>query len=207
MFKQIAISLSTAALISLGTATIAQADDEISPEVAAALKALDAQLPGKLINNPYDIEWNTEGSDKRDSVVKSEGAPGGMAYRVAVKKKKRNHWDTATRIPMTESIEKDDVIMMSFWARAAKPPKGRETGDITVTIQRNIDPYDSVIEQRMDIGTEWKLYSLSGKASRDYSDDKTNINFNLAHAKQTIEFGQFYVMNLGKNADASKYIK
>ncbi|MEP3653800.1 MAG: carbohydrate binding domain-containing protein [Litorimonas sp.] len=207
MFKQIAISLSTAALLSLGTATIAQAEDEISPEVAAALKALDAQLPGTLINNPYDIEWNTEGSDKRDSVVKSEGVPGGMAYRVVVKKKKRNHWDTATRIPMTTSVEKDDVIMMSFWARAAKPPKGRETGDITVTIQRNIDPYDSVIEQRMDIGTEWKLYSLSGKASRDYSDDKTNINFNLAHAKQTIEFGQFYVMNLGKNADASKYIK
>jgi hypothetical protein len=207
MFKQIAISLSTAAFISLGTATIAQADDEISPEVAAALKALDAQLPGTLINNPYDIEWNTEGSDKRDSVVKSEGAPGGMAYRVVVKKKKRNHWDTATRIPMTKSVEKDDVIMMTFWARAAKPPKGSETGDITVTIQRNIDPYDSVIEERMDIGKEWKLYSLSGKASRDYSDDKTNININLAHAKQTIEFGQFYVMNLGKNADARKYIK
>lgn len=207
MFKHIAMTLSTAALLSLGTANIAHADDKISPEVAAALKALDAQLPGTLINNPYDIEWNTEGSDKRDSVVKSEDAPGGMAYRVVVKKKKRNHWDTATRIPMTTSVEKDDVIMISFWARAAKPPKGSETGDITVTIQRNIDPYDSVIEERMDIGKEWKLYSLSGKASRDYSDDKTNINFNLAHAKQTIEFGQFYVMNLGKNADASKYIK
>lgn len=207
MFKQISIAISSAALLTLGSVTLAHADEDISPEVAAALAALDAQLPGTLINNPYDIQWRTDGSDKRESVVKSKGAPGGMAYRVVVKKKKKNHWDTATRIPMTKSVEKDDVIMLSFWARAEKPPKGKDAGDITVTIQRNIDPYDSIFEERLDIGTEWKLYSLSGKASRNYSDKKTNINFNLARAKQTIEFGQFYVMNLGKNADASKYMK
>ena len=207
MFKRTAIALSGAALLTISSAVIANAEDEMSPEIASALATLDASLPGTLMNNPYDIEWRTEGPDRRDSVVKSEGAPGGMAYRVTMKKKKKNHWDTAVRIPMTKPIEEDDVILMSFWARAAKPPKGRDAGDITVTIQRNIDPYDSVIEQRLDIGKEWKLHSVTGKASRDYSADKTNINFNLAHAKQTLEFGQFYIMNLGKNADASKYIK
>ncbi len=207
MFKSTAIALSTAALLTFSGALPVHAKDDVSAEITAALKALDAQLPGTLINNPYDIQWRTDGSDKRDSVVKSEGAPGGMAYRVVVKKSKRNHWDTAARIPMTEAIEKDDVIMMSFWARAAKPPKGKDTGLVTVSIQRNIDPYDSVVEKRMDLETEWKLYSISGKANRNYSADKTNINFNLAHAKQTIEFGQFYVMNLGKNGDASKYMK
>lgn len=207
MFKHISIGLTSALVLTLGTVNVANADEDISPEVAAALAALDAQLPGTLINNPYDIQWRTDGSDKKEAVVKSEGAPGGMAYRVTVKKKKKNHWDTATRIPMTKSVEKDDVIMLSFWARAEKPPKGKDSGDITVAIQRNIDPYDSIFEERLDIGTEWKLYTLSGKASRNYSDDKTNINFNLARAKQTIEFGQFYVMNLGKNADASKYMK
>lgn len=207
MFTRTAIAFSTSVLLTLGSTQLASAKDDVSPEVAAALEGLDATLPGKLINNPYDIQWETHGSDKRDSVVKSEGAPGGMAYRVVVKKKKRNHWDTATRIPMTSSVEKGDVVMLSFWARAAKPPKGKEAGDVTVAIQRNIDPYDSIFEERMDVGTDWKLYSLSGKASRNYSADKTNINFNLARAKQTIEFGQFYVMNLGKDGDASKYIK
>jgi len=33
------------------------------------------------------------------------------------------------------------------------------------------------------------------------------MNFNLAKAKQTLEFGQYYVMNLGPNGDASKYMK
>lgn len=203
MLKQTIFALSTAALLTFSTGAFAQTDDEIS----AALATLDAQLPGTLINNPYDIQWRTDGSDKRESVVKSEGAPGGMAYRVTVKKRKQNPWDTATRIPMTTDIEKDDVILMSFWARSAKPPKGKDVGDIGVNIQRNIDPYDSIFDERIELGQEWKLYSVSGKASRNYSTDKTQINFNLARAKQTVEFGQFYVMNLGKNADASKYLK
>jgi hypothetical protein len=201
MFKRSILALSAAALVTLSAVTTAHADDEM----AKALATLDAQLPGTLINNPYDIEWRTEGSDKKDSVVKSEGAPGGMAYRVTVKKRKKNAWDTATRIPMTTDINKGDVILMSFWARTEKPQKGKETGNISVSIQRKIEPYDSVIQEDIDLGTEWKLLSVSGKASRDYSAKKTQINFNLARAKQTIEFGQFYVMNLGPDGDASKY--
>ena len=207
MLKRAMLTLSSAAFITFSATSLSQANETDDAAIAQALATLDAQLPGKLINNPYDIKWSTEGSDKRDSVVKSEGAPGGMAYKVTVKKRKKNHWDTAVRIPMTTSIAKDDVILLSFWARTVKPQKGKDAGDITVTIQRKIEPYDSVFEKRMDIGQEWKLYNATGKANRNYADDKTQLNFNLAHAKQTIEFGQFYVMNLGPNGDASKYMK
>ena len=202
MFKRATLSLTSAALITLMAAPPVQAQDEIQQ----ALLALDAQLPGKLINNPYDIKWSTDGSDKKEAIVKSEGAPGGMAYKVTVKKRKPNPWDTATRIPMTTSITKDDVILLSFWARAAKPQKGKDKGDISVAIQRNIEPYDSIFEERVALEKEWKLYNLTGKANRDYAADKTNLNFNLARAKQTLEFGQFYIMNLGPNGDASKYM-
>jgi len=202
MFKRSLFILSTVACLSIGVATQASAQDEF----AEALAALDAQLPGTLINNPYNIQWKTEGSDRSEKIVESEGAPGGMAYQVRIKKRKPNPWDTAIRIPMTVDIEKDEVIMVSFWARAAKPPKGKETGDIMVALQRNVDPYDSILEERIDLGTEWKLYSAAGTASRKYSADKTQLNFNLARAKQTIEFGQFYLMNLGEGADASKYM-
>lgn len=205
MFKRAFITASCAAFVAMATTPSAMAQDDAA--IQEALVALDAQLPGKLINNPYDIQWRTDGSDKKDAVVKSEGAPGGMAYQVRVKKTKRNPWDTATRIPMTVDIEKGDVILMSFWARTAKTPKGRETGDISVSLQRNIDPYDSIFEERIDLGTEWKLHNVAGTATRDYSADKTQINFNLARAKQTIEFGQFYIMSLGEGADASAYMK
>ena len=206
MLKRILISISSALLV-VGITPVAQANDANEVAMQQALEALDAQLPGKLINNPYKIKWNTHGSDKKEAIVKSEGVPGGMAYKVRVKKKKRDHWETAIRIPMTESVSKGDVILVSYWARATKPQKGKETGDISVAFQRNIEPYDSVFDERVALGKDWKLYNISGKAKRDYTAKKTNLNFNLAYAKQTLEFGQFYVMNLGQNGDASKYIK
>ena len=206
MFKNTLLSLSAAALLGVSSVSIAQTNDTSETAIQQALAALDATLPGKLINNPYNIQWSTDGSDKKESIVKSEGAPGGMAYSVKVKKAKRKPWDTATRFGMTEDITKDDVILISYWARTAQPQKGRDTGDITVALQRNIEPYDAVIQERVDLGTEWKLNHVAGTAKRDYAADKTNLNFNLAHAKQTIEFGQFYIMNLGPGADASKYM-
>ncbi len=207
MIKHALLSLSTATFLGLASFTTASANDASDAAMQQALQALDATLPGKLINNPYDIQWKTEGSDKKESIVKSEGVPGGMAYSVRVKKAKRKPWETATRFSMDQDIAKGDVILISYWARAAKPQKGRETGDIMVALQRNVDPYDSIVEERVDLGTEWKLNHATGKAKRDYSAEKTNLNFNLAYAKQTIEFGQFYIMNLGPNGDASKYME
>jgi len=206
MFKNTLLSLSVAVLLGASSGRIAHANDANDAAMQQALATLDATLPGKLLNNPYDIQWSTEGSDKKESIVKSEGAPGGMAYSVRVKKSKRKPWETATRIPMTQDIAKGDVIVVSYWARAAKPQKGRETGDITVALQRNIDPYDAVIQERVDLGTEWKLNHVTGTANRDYSADKTNLNFNLAHAKQTIEFGTFYILNFGPDGDPTQYI-
>jgi|GEM_PF-1449207 len=207
MLKRAILLFSSVAFITVAVTSTSQANDSNDAAIQQALQALDAQLPGKLINNPYDIQWSTHGSDKKESIVKAEGAPGGMAYKVRVKKKKKNHWDTAIRIPMTETVAKGDVILVSYWARAAKPQKGKETGDITIALQRNIEPYDSVFEKRTALDKEWKLYNVTGKAKREYAADKTNLNFNLAHSKQTLEFGQFYIMNLGPNGDASKYMK
>ena len=207
MFRRTLLSFSCAAVLALTPTSLANAQNANDAAMTAALQALDAQLPGTLINNPYDIQWNTEGSDFRQSIVKSEGAPGGMAYSVTIKKTKANIWDTAIRIPMKTDIAKDDVIMVSFWARASKLRKGKDAGIILAGLQRNTEPYDSIAEETFRPGKEWKLYSMAGKANRDYSADKTNMNFNLAKAKQTLEFGQFYIMNLGPNADASKYMK
>ena len=207
MLKHTLTSFACASILAVSAGTFAGAQDANDAAMASALATLDASLPGKLINNPYDIKWNTEGADFRQKVVKSKGVPGDMAYSVTVKKTKPNHWDTAVRIPVTQSIAKDDVVLVSFWARAAKVRKGKENGRIVANLQRNSEPYDTVLEEHMDIAKEWKLYSVAGTATRNYTANKTNMNFNLAKDKQTIEFGQFYIMNLGPGADASKYIK
>ena len=200
--KRAIYSLAIAASFALGVGTYAQAQEA---ETQRVVQASTPQLPGKLINNPYNIQWKTEGSDKRETIEDAPGIPGGMAYRVTVKKRKRKAWDTATRIPMTTSIEKGDVILVSFWARSAKPPKGKDVGKITAALQRNIEPYDSIVSEDIELAQEWKLYQVAGKANRSFNADKTNLNFNLAHAKQAVEFGRFYISSLGPDADPSEY--
>ena len=90
MFKRALLSVASAILVIGAIVPTAQANDANDAAMEQALKALDSQLPGKLINNPYKVKWITHGSEKKDAIVKSEGAPGGSAYQVRVKKKKRN---------------------------------------------------------------------------------------------------------------------
>jgi hypothetical protein len=209
MIKRLLIpAVATVALLSSpALAKKKKSDPAQDAAMAQALAALDAQLPGTLVNNPYSVQWSTDGGDNRGSIVEAPGIPGGMAYQVRVKKKKRNAWDIASRFAMEKDIKEGDVILMKYWARAAKPPKGSETGKVMVSIQRNIDPYDDIFIENIEPTTEWREYTATGVAKRDYSADKTNLNYNLAQAKQTLEFGSFYIMNLGPNGDATPYLK
>lgn len=210
MITRTFIALAMGAGLALGTASTSAAKDTDAAQDAAmaqALAALDAAMPGSLINNPYAVEWRTEGGDHKSSVVKSEGVPGNMAYRVRIKKTKPNAWDTAARLDMSTDIAKDDVILVSFWARAHKVAKGKEAGRMQVALQRNVEPYDQIILEDIAPGPDWKLYNVAGTAARDYTAKKTNLNFNLAKAKQTIEFGPFYIMSLGKGTDPTPYLK
>jgi len=197
MLNRIFITIFSFALLIFGANITSSADEMNSSSDQRAFPFLVSSL---------NFDWVTYGPDKREKIVESEGAPSGMAYRVTVRKKKPNSWDIATRNDMVKDIKKNDIIVVSFWARAAKPQKGKEKGDILVALQRNIEPYDSVIEERIALDKEWKKYHLSGKANRDYAADVTELNYNLALAKQTIEFAEFYVMNIGPDGDPEQYI-
>ena len=198
MLNRLFLTILAFALTMFGSNIVSTADTINNPE--------DHRSFPFLVSSLNFGQWETFGPDKRVKIVESKGAPSGQAYRVTVKKKKPNHWDIATRNDMVKDIKKDDVIVVSFWARAAKPQKGKEKGDIYVALQRDIEPYDQVILERIALDTEWKKYHLSGKANRDYAANVTELNYNLALAKQTIEFAEYYVMNIGPDGDPEQYI-
>ena len=198
MLNRLFLTILAFALTTFGSNIVSTADTINNPE--------DQRSFPFLVSSLNFGQWETFGPDKRVKIVESKGAPSGQAYRVTVKKKKPNHWDIATRNDMVKDIKKGDVIVVSFWARAAKPQKGKEKGDINVALQRDIEPYDQVILERIALDTEWKKYHLSGKANRDYAANVTELNYNLALAKQTIEFAEYYVMNIGPNGDPEQYI-
>ena len=162
-----------------------------------------AELPGTLLHNPMTIKWEPEGNNKRVEIVESEGVPGGQAISFQVKRKSKKPWDINMRAPFDQDVSAGETVEIYFWARAEKLPKGKDTGEITVALGRNEEPYDTVIDKTILPTDTWAMYRVSGVAGADFPVGESDMGFNFGQMKQTIELGPFYAVTLGQ-AEASE---
>ncbi|WP_156811843.1 hypothetical protein [Robiginitomaculum antarcticum] len=193
LIKPLILAAFLTSVICIGAASPAYAD-----ELSEARAILDENLPGTLMHNPYDIRWSASGPDKRTKIVDAEGAPGGKAYQIRVKKKQMRTWEINIAIQLDSEANIGDEIVLHFWARTVKPAKGFETAKITALVQRNTDPYDAIITQGFSPTQDWAIYTAKGVATKNYGVDSLQASFQVADHAQTVEFGQFYVSNLGQ---------
>ena len=178
-------------------APIASADPnfEVTP-------VTQSTVPGSLLHNPMAIKWNPEGGNKRVSIVDSEGVPGGRAIQFQVKRRNiKKPWDIRLRAPYDKDVSAGDHIEIYFWARAEKVPRGKDTGKIGVILGRNIEPYDTVVNQEIMPGNEWKMYKVSGAAERDFNMSESEMGFNFGFEKQTIQVGPYFAVKADLAAD------
>lgn len=188
--KVIALSASTFALC------LAAPAQELSEEEQAYLAALEEQLPGTLINNPIEISLQTFGDDYKAKVVKAD-VDGGAAYQVRVKSAKANPWDVSVTGPLTGDVSEGDTVTVAFWARAAKPDSSTGKGHMQLRVQQNAAPYSGVLDDTLEVGEDWQLYEVSAVSGYSFSAEDIAIAFNIGDHRQTLEFGPFYVLNLG----------
>lgn len=161
-----------------------------------ALEALDAALPGSLMHNPYDLQWDSRGPNKKIKVVDAEGTPTGKALSAKITKKANKPWDIVVTTEIKEGVKSGDTVKAYFWARTKKARKGMDTADITLFVGRNDEPYDYIISENIRPGAEWKLLSAEGTAKSDFNTDSIKAEFQLGHGAQTVEIGPIYVTNL-----------
>lgn len=152
------------------------------------------EIPGTLLHSPTNIRWDPVGPSKTAKVVESADAPGGQAIQINVKRQQTNPWDVRMKAPFDKDISKGDTIELYFWMRAEKTPKGQDAGKVDVVIGRNVEPYDTIIVHEIQPTATWQMYKVSGVAEADFSAAKSDMGFNLAKQKQTIEFGPFYAV-------------
>lgn len=179
----------------MGPAPAALADS--SPE-DEALALLEAELPGTLMNNPYDTAWHTHGAGSSSKVVRVPEIPGEYAYEVRVRQAGRNPWDVSVTAPLSKGVEAGDAVLVAFWARVSQPADGETTGPVQARVQQISAPYTGVAESAVTLNRDWQLHYVRGIAPASYGARDINIAFNIAGSRQTVQFGQFYVMNLGQ---------
>ncbi len=169
----------------------------IAKQPNAVLQAIDDALPGTLINDPTVVDWVVYGNSKKPKQVSAPETPGQFAMQLKVVKKGAQKYDMGVNVPIRTGITSGNIITIAFWARAVKADTADGNGVVGVRINEDKAPYDGFGDQDVKIGTKWKLYEAKMRATMTVTAGQAVAGFQLAGAKQTIEIGQVYVLDMG----------
>ncbi len=168
------------------------------PAIAAdeeTLAALDAQLPGDLVNDPSRIDWQSYGSELEASSIVDESIPGGgAARRFEIRQASEFIYTAGTNIPLTENVSRGDQVTVGFYARTIEADTADGNGVLRVRFQRNVEPYPGFGEETLSIGKEWQWYEVTAEAEQGLRSNDGIIAIQFGRTRQTLEIGQAIVV-------------
>ena len=161
------------------------------------------------INKP-SVSWNVYGPGQTNAPVKDKGVMGGNGVRIQINTATPDKpWDSSAGQAVDGKIAKGDVITVAFWAKAESVDGGPATAKITsVRVQQSAEPWGGIVEGQVEaIGGEWKIYTVSGRATMDADKGGAGVALHLGSAKQTVVLGPLFVLDFGANYDPSMTAK
>jgi hypothetical protein len=165
--------------------------------LAQAAPAAADDITSKIINLPPPTAHRVD--DAKGSVRKDDTVQGGKALRVAVPGKSDKSWSVAVANAIEKGVNAGDRIVLAFWARLAKAEGGAATASLPYNaVQLSAAPYTALFSGGVEVGPEWKLHEVKGKADKDYAAGSLNASIHLATGKHTIDLGPIFVLNLGR---------
>ena|SRR4051812_28257143 len=151
-------------------------------------------LANSIINDPSAPQ--VTGASAR--LIDDKRVQGGKAIRINVPRKGTNPWSVSIGGPVKKAVKAGDKLELAYWVRLEKGETGTTTTLPYGGIQLSSAPYTTVVTDTAEIGPEWKLVEVKGKADKDYPAGSLNITIHLATARQTIDFGPVVALDLGQ---------
>jgi hypothetical protein len=183
-------TLTSLAVILLALPASAPAQD-LSPE----LQALDAQLPGRLINDPSRLDWATQGQGFKSKGVTDPAIPGGgAAIQFEIREADPKPYSIQAFVPLTSKVAKGQTLTIGFYARTLSADTADGKGVVGVRFQQNSDPWPGFGDATVKVGPEWGWHEVSGVSNIDIRQDVAVVALQLAGARQTIQIGQAIVV-------------
>jgi hypothetical protein len=183
MTLKTALALSLLAVPMLAaTPAFAQSDDEAAQQ---------------MINDPNPATFAVWGLTPAPKSTKDDSVQGGRSVHVPVTGS-GNPWDISVNVPITKPIRAGDKLQMMFYAKLEKPAAGETSAHINAQIQISSAPYTVVIGQAKEITSEWQLFTVDGRADKDYAKGSLNATFHLNTGKHTIAMGLVAVFDKGQ---------
>ena len=126
-------------------------------------------------------------------VVQDAGMSGANAAKMTIRRGGSLHWHVECMTFF--AMEKDKTYQLSFMAKAAKDRP------ITVMIQRDYSPYTPYVEEKIDITTEPKTYTITWTAEAD--DPNTRLNFGLGGNSNDVWWDKVTIVEVGADGVAA----
>lgn len=180
----------------------------VAPSVQAAQPAAEGIM--KYAINKPSVSWNVYGPGQTNAPVKDKAVIGGNGVRVQVSSPTPDKpWDASAGQAVNGKITKGDVITIAFWAKAEPVDGGPATANISsVRVQQAASPWGGIVEGKVAVTDgEWRIYTVSGRASMDAEKGGAGVALHLGSAKQTVVLGPLFVLDFGPNYDPSMAAK
>ena len=116
-----------------------------------------------------------------------------QAWRASSLQHVTNSWEVQTSATNMVALQKDDVLVVQFWARAITGSAQTE-----FVLELAAPPYDKSITVGIHATASWTLFQLPFKANRDYVIGEAAAHFRLGFDNQTLEFGGVVLKNFAK---------
>ena len=164
------------------------------PKATALSKVDMARLPEMLVNDPGAPEVNKA----KARLIDDPRVTGGKALRVAVAGKGKDPWESSVSSPIKKPVKAGDKLLLVLWARLEQGPDGATAVTLPAGVSLKSPPWTGLLGGDMNIGPEWKMFEFEGTAPKDYAPGEIGIGFNIATAKQTIDYGPILLLDLNK---------
>jgi hypothetical protein len=146
-----------------------------------------------LISNPNVGSWQFYGQQQTNKKISDPAVQGGTAIE-ATATGVGNPYDAAGQVEVNQKIVKGDHIMCAVWLKAKTPP----ATTLHSRLQINTAPYTGLTETDFQITDQWKLYTMEVDADQDYAKGKLVFTVQLNGAKQTVDLGPAFVLNMSR---------
>ena len=150
-----------------------------------------------LINKPDIDSWNIYGKGETHKFIRDKTVAGEAAFRVTVPGVGDNPYDIGIHSDSTKAVKKDDVLFVTFYARAQKTPPDAEFISFKAMIQMANPTYTPLIAEEVHVTSDWKPFYLSARAPADYFAGQINVSLQVATGKQILDLGPVMLFDLG----------
>jgi glycosyl hydrolase family 44 len=129
--------------------------------------------------------------------IEVEGLPFERALQATIKDIGESEWAVQVQAPTAGAVEKDDVLLATFYARVEKEFDGGG-GQTSFVFERSGAPYTKSVTYPVFLTRDWRKIQVRFTAGESYPAGGAQLIFRLGYAPETIQIGGVQVQSFAK---------